>query len=271
MARFFQQVRDKAQKFVDKLRAITGIGKQASADSTSPVGALHKFLSSYGPQAARLSRTSRAVLLQQNETQDQQMRSKAIDQIRNTSKREIDNAINKYTQHQIDIKALRSILQTTLKRQALASAIVGVRGVGNLTDNVLLAVKRQLAVQLSYLDGFLEDIQTRTVTQRDRARAAQYANSAWSISQTAARQFNLDTSGTSAVQLEEMRKLGGSEHCDDCIEMADHWEPFGTLPPIGQGSVCAMNCRCTMIVRPITEETRDQSQTTQENPVPQDE
>lgn len=128
MARFLQQVRDSAQKFVDKLKAITGIGKQQSADSASPVATLHKFLSAYGPQAARLSRTSRGELLQQNERQGQQMREKAIDQVRSTSKREIDNALNKYNKGEIDSKALRSTLQTTLKRQALASAIIGVGG-----------------------------------------------------------------------------------------------------------------------------------------------
>lgn len=271
MARFYKPKRDRAQTFADQLSTVDpSFGIVGPRGGKKALNALATFLASFGSKVARLTKTAKGKLLQQDATQDQLMRETAVDKLKQSSQRELKNAIERYDQGKIDSRALKNEMTGILKRQTLAAAIIGVRGVGNLTDNVLTAVKRQLAIQLAYLDGFMEDIQTRTITQRDRARADQYANSVWAISQTAARQFNLDTSGISGVQLEEMRKLGGAEHCDDCIEMSEHWEPIGTLPPIGQGSVCGMSCRCTMIVRPINEETKQVSQTTNDSPVIQD-
>lgn len=273
MARFYESKRDRAEKFVNKLKTIAS---DPSFNLIGPKGgkaaltAIAKFLAAYGSKVARLNKTARGELLQQTVTQDQNMREKALEQIQATSKREIKNYLEKYNQGKIDKKALRMQLQSILKRQTLTAAVIGVKGVGNLTDNVLTAVKRQLSVQLAYLDGFLEDIETRQLTAKDKARASQYANAVWSIAQTATRQFNLDMSGVSAVQLEERRRLGGAEHCDDCVELADSWEPFGTLPVPGQGTVCGSNCRCTLEVRPITDDTKSKTQTTNENPVPQD-
>lgn len=271
MARFYKSKRDRAQRFADQLSTVDpSFGLVGKRGGKKALNALATFLAAFGSKVARLTKTAKGRLLQQDATQDQLMRETAVDRLRETSQREIKNAIERYNQGKIDNRALKTEMTGILKRQTLAAAIIGVRGVGNLTDNVLTAVKRQLAIQMAYLDGFMEDIQSRTVTQKDRARAAQYANSVWAISQTAARQFNLDASGISGTQLEEMRVLGGAEHCDDCIELAGEWEPAGQLPPIGQGTVCGMNCRCTIIVRPINEETKQTSQTTNDSPVKQD-
>ena len=262
MARFQRPSPERTAKFVDSLRKINDFNLVGPRGGQAPLKALAKFLSSFGSKVARLSQSSRNTLLNQNATQDQAMRETAIDALQENSKRQIKNALERYSQGRINHKALGVELTGIVKRQALASAIIGVRGVGNLTDNVLTAVKRQLSVQLAYLDGFLNDIEGRTLTSRDKARAAQYANAAWAMSQTANRQFNLDGAGA-ASQLEERRRLGGSEHCDDCIEMADEWQPIGTLPVPGQGSVCGSNCRCTMEYR-SADATQ---QTTSENPV----
>lgn len=273
MARFFKPRQSRAEKITDQLQKVASdpnFQLVGSRGGMAAVKAVANFLASFGSKVARLTKTAKGQLLQQDYTQDQQMRETAIDKLQATSKREIKNALDRYAQGKIDKVALRATLQSTLKRQALTAAIIGVRGVGNLTDNVLTAVKRQLSVQLAYLDGFLETVDNREVTPRGRARAAQYANASWAISQTAARQFNLDTSGVSAVQLEEKRRLGGSEHCEDCLDLAEgDWEPFGSLPVPGQGTVCGSNCRCTLEVRPVQESTKQQSLPTSENPISQ--
>lgn len=257
MARFYKPKADRAQKLSEQLKKVAADPNFALVGprgGMAAVKALANFLASYGSKVARLSRTSRGQLLQQDATQDQAMREKAIAAVQANSKKEITEALNKYAQKKINKVALRNILQSTLKRQTLTSAIIGVRGVGNLTDNVLTAVKRQLSKQFAYLDGFLDDIETNGLTQRNYARGWQYANSGWAISQTAARQFNLDQSGKTAIDLEERRRLGGSEHCEDCVALAStEWEPFGTLPVPGEGSVCGSNCRCTMEVRYVNE------------------
>lgn len=262
MARFQRPSTDRTIKFSDKLRNKKDFNLVSPRGSDGSLRALAKFLSSFGPKVTRLSKSSRTTLINQNAKQDQLMRESAIDSIQDNSKKQIKNVLERYAQNKISHKALSAELKGIVKRQALASAIIGVRGVGNLTDNVITAVKRQLSVQLAYLDGFLKDIEGRTLTSRDKARAAQYANASWAMSQTAARQFNLDNTG-SATQLEERRRLGGSEHCDDCVEMADEWQPFGTLPVPGQGSVCGSNCRCTIEYR-SADDTQKQ---TSENPV----
>lgn len=270
MARFRRPSSSRSTKFEDRLNKLdqgNDFALVGSRGGQALVKALSKFLNSIGSKVVRLSGTSRKKLLQQDSTSDQLMREQAIDALNDRSRRQIKAALESYIQEKTDHKALRAQLTGIVKRQTLAAAIIGVRGVGNLTDNVLTAVKRQLSVQLGYLDGFLSDIETRSVTAKDRARAAQYANSNWAISQTAARQFNLDSSGISAAQLEEKRNLGGAEHCDDCIELAGEWEEFGSLPPIGQGTVCGSNCRCSFEYRQKNEETSDSTQTTNEAPV----
>ena len=166
-----------------------------------------------------------------------------------------------YGQGKLPLAALRTRLQETLRRSALASAVIGVGGVGNLSENVLQAVQRQLTYQFERLDGFISEMSRRELTQKDRARALQYASSAHMISQTATRQFSLDTYG-GAYELEERRFLGGAEHCDDCLALAaEGWVEVGTLPPIGQGTVCGNYCRCTLVTRP---KDVDQAQPVQE-------
>lgn len=271
MARFTSRNKARSQKFSDRIEKLEK--KAPELRVTGPRGgqsvikSLSNFLASFGPRLVRLSKSSRKQLLRQEPLENTQMRDKALEVITTQSQKEIKSILDKYSRGKINKDQLRDMFQAVLRRQALASAIVGVGGIGNLTENVLTAVKRELVNQFAYLDGLIEDIEGRPINNRDRSRARQYANSSWAISQQAARQFVLDQNGGSADDLEEMRELGGSEHCDDCVEMAGEWEPFGTLPPPGQGSVCGSNCNCRMVYRQVTNPTSTQ-QTTQENPVP---
>lgn len=272
MARFTKREKARAQKFSTRIQKLENKAPElritGERGGKSVLNALSDFLSSFGSKLVRLSKSSKKQLLRQDPIQNTTMRDKAIAAITAQTQKEIESVLDRYSKGKITQKQLRDTFETTLRRQALASAIIGVGGIGNLTENVLTAVKRELAFQMRYLDGFIEDIEGRPINQKDKARAKQYANAAWSISQTAARQFILDQNGSSADDLEEKRELGGSEHCDDCVEMAEEgWQPFGTLPSPGQASVCGSNCQCRVVVRQITNPTSNQ-QTTSENPVP---
>lgn len=271
MARFINRDKARSQKFSKRIENLETKNPElritGERGGKSILNTLSDFLASFGSKLIRLSKSSRKQLLRQDPIQNTEMRDKAIAAITAQSQKEIESALDKYSKGKITQKQLRDQFQSTLRRQVLASAVVGVGGIGNLTENVLTAVKKQLVDQMAYLDGFLSDIDGRPINQRDKARARQYANSAWATSQQAARQFILDQNGSSADDLEERRELGGSEHCEDCVAMAEEgWQPFGTLPSPGQGSVCGSNCNCRMIVRQVT--AQNNQQITSENPVP---
>jgi hypothetical protein len=271
MAKFIARDKARAEKFSKRIQTIENrnpdLRVTGRRGGKSVINTLSDFLAGFGSKLVSLTRSSKNKLLRQDPIENTAMRDAAIAKITAQTQREIDSALNQYAKGKVDADKLRDMFQATLRRQTLASAIIGVGGIGNLTDNVLTAVKKELAFQFRYLDGFIDDIDSRSLTLRDRARAKQYANSAWAISQTAARQFILDQNGSSADDLEEKRELGGSEHCDDCVEMAEEgWQPFGTLPPPGQASVCGSSCNCRIVVRQITNPSQNQ-QTTSENPV----
>ena len=175
-------------------------------------------------------------------------RSAAMDKIGQNARAGIDTLMDSFQSGDITSAQFKAQLQNIVRRVALASAILGVDGAANLTSNVVESVKQQLGSQFEELDGFIEDLETRPATLRDRSRASTYSTN-WAIAQTAARQFNLDQSGVSATDLEERRILGAADHCEDCVDLANDWQPFGTLPPPGQGTVCGNKCRCTMETR----------------------
>lgn len=271
MARFINRDKARAQKFSKRIEKLETQNPElrvtGERGGKSILNTLSDFLASFGSKLIRLSKSSRKQLLRQDPVQNTDMRDKAIAAITAQSQKEIESVLDRYSKGKITQKQLRDQFQTTLRRQTLASAVVGVGGIGNLTDNVLTAVKKQLVDQMAYLDGFLNDIDGRPINQRDKARARQYANAAWATSQQAARQFVLDQNGSSADDLEERRELGGSEHCDDCVAMSEEgWQPFGTLPQPGQQSVCGSSCNCRLVTRQIT--ANNNQQITSENPVP---
>lgn len=72
------------------------------------------------------------------------------------------------------------------------------------------------------------------------ARAMMYVAAGWSVTwflNTIQNRFGGKT--------EERRILGLGDHCPDCLRYAAMgWQPIGTLPDPGVGSVCRANCRC---------------------------
>lgn len=269
----FGQLTGKAKARSEKLRkriesattrAGTVLGEVGSA-AEAVVKSTAKFLAAFGSEVVRLNKLSTKTLSQQDPVQQTKLRERAVAEVQAQTKAELKAVMERYARGKITLDTFRSLAEQTLRRGALAAAIIGTRGVGNLTENVLTAVQRQLSAQFEQLDGFINELSTRELIQRDRARFLMYANKIHTISQTATRQFTIDMYGdnNSTNELEERRFLGGAEHCDDCIELAaEGWVPAGSLPPIGTGTVCGDSCRCTIRTRMIT---RNNSQS---QPVP---
>lgn len=235
---------------------ITDLAAPGKGNTQQVIEGIARYLARLGPGTVRLIKSNEGKLIDRTDA-----RINAIRELQAQAKADLQLDLNRYRDNRIDIETLQRNIQATLRRQTLTAAIIGVGGIGNLTENVLTAIRRQLSVQFKYLDGFIDDIAGRTVTQKDRNRLAQYANAAYAISQTASRQFNLDNNLASVTELEERRRLGGTENCDDCIGYAeDGWQPAGTLPPIGQGSVCNGSCQCYFEVRQRTTDSPDSPQ-----------
>jgi hypothetical protein len=243
----------RAQKFSVKLQAaierIPTLFETGNVAADAVLKATGKFLASFGTDVARLNRISRQRLTVLDPQQQNMLKTRAIAEIVAITRTELADQIERFARGRIDRYGLRDNIRDSLRVQALASAVIGVGGVGNLTENTLLAVQRQLSNQFRLLDGFIEQV-SDAPSATERARLAQYANSAHTIAQTAQRQFRLDTLGTDDSDLEERRVLSGAEHCDDCLELAGlGWVESGVLPAIGQGTVCGNACRCTIETR----------------------
>lgn len=223
----------------------------ATPSANNSFNALSRFLSSFGDRLRSLFGASRNTLASPDPMVAVTMKDKALEALTASTQQAMRTAFDKYSQGRIDRKQFAQEMEMQIRRQALGAAIIGVEGTGNLTANVIEATRGTVAQQLAYLDGFIRDIEGRPTTNRDRARAMQYGNAAFSIAQTAMRQFDLDDAKNSNHELEEKRILGAAdEHCDDCKELAlGDWEPFGTYPVPGTGTICGSNCRCELVRR----------------------
>ncbi len=177
--------------------------------------------------------------------------------IQTQARYEIGLAIELFNTDKITKEVLRGIFRNVLKRQALAVALVSVEGAGNLTNNVLKAVNRQLTLQFAYLDDFLTASVGAKFTSANKANALRYAEDAFSIGTVARRQMVIDQATNDNIDIVERRVLSSTENCSDCEDLAGHWEPVGTLPSPGQGTFCGTKCKCTMETRNVAEDVED--------------
>ena len=242
-----QRIAAKVTSLLKARDPLAGVGADAV------IKAMQKFFSAYGPRISTLNRSANKQLLEQNETQIIRMRDAAIAELAQANKVRLREIFESYAQGRINESILRTQSQDVLRTQSLTAAVLGVGGVGNLTENVLLAVQRSLTEQFAQLDGFINDVVGRQITQRDIAALTMFTNSIHSQAMLALRQFSYDTMAADGSSLEERRVLGGSKDCDDCKALANlGWQPGGSLPAIGQGTVCHQYCQCTIQVRPVT-------------------
>lgn len=115
-------------------------------------------------------------------------------------------------------------------------------GAWELSAQDLEIASQKWRSQAAYLDNFTGQIADGTQKPNGSviSRALLYISAGWSILQTI-RTITNRLLGNK----EERRVLGVADHCPDCIDYADMgWQPIGTLPDPGVGSVCQSNCHC---------------------------
>jgi len=104
----------------------------------------------------------------------------------------------------------------------------------------------RLKFEYAKLDQFAQEINLGQLSEKQiMARIQQYANGARTAFHDGKRAAKLDAGFN-----EERRYTNPAEHCDDCVGYeALGWQPIGSLPPPGTGSVCMHNCKCDMDYR----------------------
>ncbi len=244
----------KTARFASKVKSLMTSAtapfvEAASGQASNILRSVKRFFDSTPGQTETYNKVSTAKLEQQDATAQIKLKQRAIAEVQAQTREQLAQVLDAYSRGRISIEAFGEQARGIIRKQSLAAAIIGVGGIGNLTENILTATARQITEQFSLLDGFIDDLATkgRDTDAKDRARIRQYANSAFSVAANANRQFQIDRVGAS--ELEECRRLGAAEHCEDCLSLADSWEPAGYLPAIGQGTVCGNNCHCWIQVR----------------------
>lgn len=157
----------------------------------------------------------------------------------------IDRLTERMIAGKIDLPTWQAGMAREIRDAHTVSAVLGRGGRDQMTQADWGRMGARLREQYKYLNRFSRDIADGKLTPAQiRARAKMYAQSArtsYYDGLTAAKQV--------AGFDEEMRVLTPeAEHCDDCPPLSGHWEPIGSLPPVG-ATICLTNCRCTKIYR----------------------
>lgn len=96
--------------------------------------------------------------------------------------------------------------------------------------------------QLAYYSAFMGQLSSGEQKKNGSllARVGLYIGAAWGLMW-----FINGVKARLGGYTEERRILGKADHCPDCLRYAGMgWQPIGTLPDPGVGSVCLSNCRC---------------------------
>lgn len=259
MASFLQHVaarlKDTAQKFYQRISSPANpvAGDSIPEDNNPVITGVNKYIGSLPPQTVtNATRVSNERLLSQDGPVTISSNEASLHVIRKKTEERLQTILNLYSNGSLTIEDMQTAFEETIRRSALAAAVIGVRGIGNLTENVVEAVQREIS---GVLNKFDEDIRVATqdyeISPGSEKRLMQYANIPHMISQRALQQSMLDEI-KDISKIEERRVLSGGDSCDICIELAGQgWQGAGELPPIGSDTYCQWNCRCYIETRII--------------------
>lgn len=137
-------------------------------------------------------------------------------------------------------------MERLIRQGHLSGGAAAKGGWGQLTGADGKFLQQKIDAQLSFLDGFLDDIKTgKQRLNGNLIRRARMYNDASRGTYEAMRGRMHEQSGYN----EERRVRGAKDSCVDCIEYASlGWQSIGTLPRIGD-SQCRTNCRCSFEYR----------------------
>jgi hypothetical protein len=145
----------------------------------------------------------------------------------------------------ITAREWQDMFAVELRRMHSQSFAAGRGGWDAVTIADRAIIEARVKDELAFLRTFADDIKQGLMSEAQiKARMRLYvdhAQASYWQGQTAAQE--------NAGKREEMRELNPAEHCNDCLALAGHWEPIGTLPEPGDGSVCGGRCKCRKIYR----------------------
>lgn len=149
-------------------------------------------------------------------------------------------------------------MRTELRRLHLQNAALGAGGFDNLTQRDYGRAGQMLRGDYQRLTNLAQGVANGTVSLPQALnRVRGYVGTARSNFLHAEREAATQAAALRGVRLEERRRLGAAEHCDDCVRYAAlGWQPLGTLPVPGEASVCNRNCRCSLERQEVTNEAR---------------
>lgn len=155
----------------------------------------------------------------------------------------------------------RMILE--VRRINMAAALLGVRGLGNLTPSGIAAIISQTGSEILRLQRFLadsfgpnltRDLSSANITEGQFTAWSKGFASAGRAASTVAQSALMDSLYGAAIDIGGrlyMRRVldPGAQHCGDCEEWASiGWVEVssGILPPPGTECICAWRCRCKL-------------------------
>lgn len=167
----------------------------------------------------------------------------------NGAERRLGDLVTALYEKNISPAIFQEQMRTELRRLHMQNAALGAGGFDRLTAREYGRAGQMLRTDYERLTNLARDIVDGKATLPQALnRVSGYAGSARVNFLEAERDAVRDT----GRPMEERRRLGVAEHCDDCVEYASlSWQPLGTLPVPGNGSVCGSRCRCSLERREV--------------------
>lgn len=172
----------------------------------------------------------------------------------NTAEQRLGNLVTALYEQRISPGVFQEQMRTELRRLHLQNSALGAGGFERLGPREYGRTGQLLRGDYERLTNLARGIADGTVSLPQALnRVHGYVGTARSNYLHAERDAAHQAATLRGVQLQERRRLGPSEHCADCVRYAGQgWQPLGTLPVPGEGSVCSRNCRCSLERQEVT-------------------
>lgn len=240
-------IQSKTREVVDQI-VLNLTGEQGAITQVRTESAFRRLFTEYPSRI--VDRIAGAFGIQrdtQGQPAQQELWQTAIDRHVSRSRANLRSLATELVEGKISPEQFRARMAAELRQLHIGAAILGAGGILNLSEHHMTLVDRRIREQMAYLDRFVTDIQDRIARgvplgNRDIGRAGQYAASGNVMFSQAQRQFVSNETGGEGL---ERRVLGACRNCSDCISMASQgWVTIGTLPAIGEDSICGQACCC---------------------------
>lgn len=141
----------------------------------------------------------------------------------------------------LSVSAWESAIARELKEAHILTYSIGKGGMKQMNSRDFGLLGQRLKKEYGYLRQFSKDILDGKLSQAEiMARLDLYQNSLYPTYNQGQTEGHIESGFRW-----ERRILTPAEHCESCIAYANRgWSPIGTLPAIGEGSKCKMNCKC---------------------------